>query len=250
MTLFHLLNLTDMPILQQLQIEEAILRCDDRNWLLVNSGSSPAIVMGISGKYQHHVNRERMQQQPIPVIRRFSGGGTVVVDRNTLFYTMIGNRCDLDVPCYPDKLLQWTSKVYSPAFQGIDFALRENDYTIGMHKFGGNAQYITKSRWLHHTSMLWDFDPSTMDYLLTPEKMPSYRKKRDHNAFLCRLCQFFSSKAEFQRKVFSAFTESFQLTEMSWAHVVTVLRQDHRRATVLMDDMDAHKKTYTAIPAK
>lgn len=38
------------------------------------------------------------------------------------------------------------------------------------HQFGGNAQAITKGRWLHHTSFLWDFDPTNMLYLQMPEK--------------------------------------------------------------------------------
>ena len=37
------------PILEQLQLEEALFRADQRNWCLLNSGSPPAIVMGISG---------------------------------------------------------------------------------------------------------------------------------------------------------------------------------------------------------
>ncbi len=47
---FHLLQLQNMPILEQLRLEEALLRADDRNWILINRGSPPAIVMGISGK--------------------------------------------------------------------------------------------------------------------------------------------------------------------------------------------------------
>lgn len=70
------------------------------------------------------------------------------------------------------------------------FKLREHDYVFGDKKvqqsrrnnttyytlltrvisprltqFGGNAQSITKDRWVHHTSFLWDFDPANMDYL-------------------------------------------------------------------------------------
>lgn len=37
-------------------------------------------------------------------------------------------------------------------------------------QFGGNAQAITKGRWLHHTSFLWSFDPANMLYLQMPEK--------------------------------------------------------------------------------
>lgn len=40
----------------------------------------------------------------------------------------------------------------------------------GQQQFGGNAQAITKGRWLHHTSFLWDFDPANMLYLQMPDK--------------------------------------------------------------------------------
>ena len=45
-----LLRYRGLPILKQLQIEEALLRATSDNWCLLNNGSSqPAIVMGISG---------------------------------------------------------------------------------------------------------------------------------------------------------------------------------------------------------
>lgn len=49
------------------------------------------------------------------------------------------------------------------------------DYTFGHQKFGGNAQAITKQRWLHHTSLLWDFDPDNMALLKHPQRVPDYR---------------------------------------------------------------------------
>ena len=50
------------------------------------------------------------------------------------------------------------------------------DYTFGERKFGGNAQAITKQRWLHHTSFLWDFDDRNMALLKHPSQVPEYRK--------------------------------------------------------------------------
>jgi hypothetical protein len=47
----------------------------------------------------------------------------------------------------------------------MQFALRENDYVLGAHKIGGNAQSISKNRWVHHTSFLWDFESTRMEYL-------------------------------------------------------------------------------------
>lgn len=37
-------------------------------------------------------------------------------------------------------------------------------------------QAITGKRWLHHTSLLWDFDPSNMRLLKHPAKAPVYRE--------------------------------------------------------------------------
>lgn len=46
----RVLRLAGMPILQQLQLEEALLRATPHNWFIVNDGCSQAsIVMGISG---------------------------------------------------------------------------------------------------------------------------------------------------------------------------------------------------------
>lgn len=46
---------------------------------------------------------------------------------------------------------------------------------FGSRKFGGNAQSITKDRWIHHTSFLWDYDAGNMAYLKLPNRAPEYR---------------------------------------------------------------------------
>lgn len=48
--LMKLVKLRGMPILQQLHLEERLLRTSSDNWCLINDGTSPpAIVMGLSG---------------------------------------------------------------------------------------------------------------------------------------------------------------------------------------------------------
>lgn len=182
---FSLLQLQGMPIFEQLQIEEALLRADEGNWCIVNTQAPPAIVMGISGKPEKLLHVERVKADNIPVIKRFSGGGTVYIDPQTLFITFICNAKDVGVAPFPHTILEWSERLYRPLFPG--FSLRENDYVFGERKFGGNAQYIRKDRWLHHTSFLWDFDIEKMHYLKLPEKRPKYRQDRSHDAFLCRL---------------------------------------------------------------
>lgn len=45
---------------------------------------------------------------------------------------------------------------------------------------------LTKGRWVHHTSWLWDFDSSDMECLSIPSKIPDYRRGRNHDEFLTR----------------------------------------------------------------
>ena len=53
----RLIQCKGMPILRQLQIEEALLRKSGDNWCLLNDGSSqPAIVMGISGYFANRAH--------------------------------------------------------------------------------------------------------------------------------------------------------------------------------------------------
>jgi len=59
------------------------------------------------------------------------------------------------------------------------------DYCFGDVKFGGNAQAITKQRFLHHTSLLWDYQDGRMKLLKHPAKIPDYRAVRIESALPC-----------------------------------------------------------------
>lgn len=66
-------------------------------------------------------------------MKRFTGGGTVIVDENTLFVSLICNRNDVpDVQPYPRSVMAWSGSLYSQVFNGIgDFQLRENGLCAG-----------------------------------------------------------------------------------------------------------------------
>jgi len=231
MVTLHILQLKSCPVFQQLQIEEALLRADERNWCLVNEGSPSAIVMGISGKPELLINEEHLAHKPVPVIRRFSGGGTVFVDEQTQFITLIGNSEQLQVPCCPQKILQWTHSLYLPVFQHPQFQVKENDYVFGDRKFGGNAQYMRKNRWLHHSSLLWDFHPENMNYLKIPPRMPEYRQKRGHIEFLCRLRDHMAARDEIVKKLLKELKCRFHLVEVQLHEIDEVKKLPHRKAT-------------------
>ncbi len=221
---FSTLFLQSTPILNQLYIEEALLRADDRNILLVNMGSPPAIVMGISGKPEELIDTEKVLNHAILVIKRFSGGGTVIIDENTLFVTLICNTKDVKIEAQPKEILAWGQKFFAPLIPGIE--LCENDFVFGDLKVGGNAQYIRKGRFLLHTSFLWDFSPEKMEYLKLPKKRPEYRKSRPHTEFLTtlkeRLCK---------ENLLAALKNLGEpLTDLD-----EVVAREHRRSTTLIN---------------
>lgn len=227
----HLVVLKSVPIFEQLQLEEALLRADTRNFCIINCQSPPAIVMGISGKVEEMIDMEHYEKRPVPVIRRFSGGGTVLIDEETLFLSFIFNRQDQDIGTCPKRLLCWTESLLKPAFSPVDFQLRENDYVLGDKKIGGNAQYFTKTRWLHHTSFLWDYSESQMKVLKMPPKIPEYRKQREHGTFCTRLKPHFASKEALFSQITGQLQEQFDLRECPEEEVRKVLSTPHRQAT-------------------
>ena len=104
----------------------------------------------------------------------------------------------------PRSVMKWSEGLYKSALSSADFgrgglladdiSLQEHDYCIGKRKFGGNAQSFSKDRFVHHTSLLWDFSEECMQYLLLPEKRPAYRNDRGHLDFLCSLKEYFPTQ--------------------------------------------------------
>lgn len=231
---FYLIQLKHYPIYQQLQLEEALLRSDVRNFCILNEGSSPAIVMGISGEAKQLVDQKKQLENPLPLIKRFSGGGTVVVDEDTLFVSFICQKDLHPFPAYPEHLLRWAENIYQTAFNIPDFHLRENDYVIGERKCAGNAQYLRKDRWLQHTTFLWNYKDEKMDYLLHPAKTPRYREGRSHQDFVCRLTDYLTSKETFFNLLKCELGKRFELLELSLDDALSLIEKPHRKSTSLL----------------
>ena len=214
----NILHLQNTSIFDQLLLEEQLLREDDRNFCLINSGSTPAIVMGISGKADALVHLDQLPDS-IPILRRFSGGGTVIVDENTVFVTFICNKSDHEFPAYPEPILRWAESVLAPATNGLK--LRENDFVIGEKKCGGNALYIKKDRWLVHTSFLWDYDPARMNLLKHPAKTPKYREGRSHKEFVCCLSDYLEDREIWIEGLKRSLISQFGAQEISTKELAT-----------------------------
>ena len=225
----HLVELAETDIFPQLQLEEALLRADTRNFCLINRGSKRAIVMGSSGIKEELLNIPLIQKDSIPVIKRYSGGGTVIVDENTLFVTFLFSKKDLPLS-FPEPILRWSADLYTEAWQLPNFKLQENDYALGHLKCGGNAQYIQKDRWMHHTSFLYDYSPKNMEYLLLPKRRPAYRQDRSHTDFLCCLKDYLS-KEELIKRLKTQLVKQFDIESLSQKELTPTLKSPHRKAS-------------------
>uniref|UniRef100_A0A7S1JNH4 BPL/LPL catalytic domain-containing protein n=1 Tax=Vitrella brassicaformis TaxID=1169539 RepID=A0A7S1JNH4_9ALVE len=191
------LRLPSLPIFQQLLLEEALYRTTPPQaaWVLLNWGAGwaakPTVVLGISGKPQQLVHVDNATEDGIPLVRRYSGGGTVLVDENVLLCSMILPKSFTGVEPFPRPVMRWTGRLYEGVFGAPSgFGVAENDYVVrmadgSMRKVAGNAQSFTKDRFVHHTSFLWKVDDGRMGrYLTLPQRQPQYRANRTHSDFL------------------------------------------------------------------
>ncbi|OWZ21169.1 hypothetical protein PHMEG_0004322 [Phytophthora megakarya] len=235
------------PIQEQLKIEEALFRAESqRNWFIYNDAHAPAtIVMGISGKPENLLHQDAVKRDGIPVLKRFSGGGTVIVDHNTVFTTFICKQEDFpQVRPYPREIMAWSQEFFLPFFsrmckKDLTFSLREDDYVFNDRKFGGNAQSLSKGRWLHHTSFLWDFDPKNMEYLTNPARQPKYRQQRSHLDFLCPLKDVLkkecANRDKFERELVSELAQNFEIEDVALEDIKPILGKEHRKSTRFLE---------------
>ncbi|CAH0481704.1 unnamed protein product [Peronospora belbahrii] len=234
-------------IQKQLQIEEALFRTElQRNWFIYNDQHAPAtIVMGISGKPEQLLHQEAVKRDNIPVLKRFSGGGTVIVDHNTIFTTFICRQQDFPlVKPFPRDIMTWSHDFFSPFFSRIchtdlQFSLREDDYVFNDRKFGGNAQSLSRGRWLHHTSFLWDFDPTNMEYLTNPARQPKYRQQRSHHEFLCPLKDVLKKECadrnKFESELHAELAHNFDVQLVELEEIKQFLEMEHRKSTRFLE---------------
>ncbi|KAF3449071.1 hypothetical protein FNV43_RR09795 [Rhamnella rubrinervis] len=242
----NLVRLKGLPILRQLHIEEELLRTSSVNWCIVNDGTNePAIVMGVSGVPRELLEIGPVLRDGIHVIRRFTGGGTIVVDSGTVFVALI---CKKDAVAglqpYPRPIMSWSGQglvtstfvkmaCYLFKFEEVlacslsltlyvavsmqysvwplsDRLHLLHYYVFGNCKFGGNAQSITKNWWIHYTSFFWDYDVRNMAYLEHPKRVPKYRLARNHLEFTCRMKDYMPREV-FIDKTVEALETKFSL---------------------------------------
>ena len=191
----HFLDLTLPAAAENLALDEALLLAaeagDSGEVLRVWEWPNPAVVLGSGCRIAEDVNESACVADAVPMVRRSSGGGTVLLGQGCLLYTLILNY-------QRDPALSDIRSSYRFILRCIARALAEggavieqvgvSDLAIAGRKFSGSAQQRKRSFLLHHGTLLYAFElPLIARYLREPPRQPEYRGGRGHLAFLRNL---------------------------------------------------------------
>ncbi len=202
-----LLDLTLNSPEENLALDEALLleaeRCCHASWgggqpmpcsgEVVRFWESPTyfVVLGAGGHLSDEVHVEACRLDGIPILRRDSGGGTVLQGPGCLNYALV-----LDVASHPECAdISGTNRyvlsrlVDALAGHWPAVAWRgTSDLALGDRKISGTAQRRKRRHLLFHGTLLYDFRIDLLEkYLRIPHKQPQYRQRRPHAAFVANI---------------------------------------------------------------
>jgi lipoate-protein ligase A len=147
------------------------------------------VVLGASCVLATDVNEPTCASDAMQMLRRSSGGGTVLIGPGCLLYTLIlaYDRADelRQIGSSYRYILERVAQAL--AVPGLEPA-GISDLALGLKKVSGNAQQRKRSFLLHHGTLLYAFDPGKVGrYLRIPIRQPEYRRQRPDAEFLTNL---------------------------------------------------------------
>ena len=152
----------------------------------------PFVVLGYSGKIRSEVNLEACRLKQIPVLRRASGGGTVLQGPGCLNFSLILNlKRSKHLKKITDAnrfIMKAHQKALNPLLGRRVTLQGFTDLAFNRLKFSGNAQRRKRRFLLFHGTFLLHFNITPMERLLPiPARQPAYRKNRPHSSFLTNI---------------------------------------------------------------
>ncbi len=195
-----LLDLTLPTPAENLALDEALLDAAEdgvggevlRFW----ESPTPFVVVGYANKIASEVNVAACEAKGIPILRRCSGGGTVVQGPGCLNYAVVLRITETGPTRSISTANQFIMERVRSAISSINhppstinLSVRgHTDLALGNLKFSGNAQRRRKNFLLFHGSLLLNFHlPFISELLNMPSLQPDYRASRAHDEFITNL---------------------------------------------------------------
>jgi lipoate---protein ligase len=150
------------------------------------------VVLGYANKAEREANLSFCRAKAIPVLRRCTGGGTVLQGPGVLNCSLI-LRFDASSPLHSiaatnEFILKRHQAALAPLLGAPVEWQGQTDLAIGGLKFSGNAQRRQRRFLIFHGSFLLNLDLGLVEQALPlPSRQPSYRQSRSHAAFLLNL---------------------------------------------------------------
>ncbi|MCS6865961.1 MAG: lipoate--protein ligase family protein [Gemmataceae bacterium] len=228
------LDLTLPTIAENLALDEALLLAAEhgqgdavlRVWELPHY----AVVVGSGGCVAADVNREACLANGVPIARRSSGGGTVLLGPGCLCFSLVlsyqfapglteipaSNRYILG------RILNALASVVAGSIQGT------SDLAIANKKFSGNAQQRKRTHFLHHGTLLCHFDLAMVPrYLHLPQQQPEYRHNRSHTDFLTNLSL---RVADVKQRLVTEWQPQGEYQPLPWRAIEDLMAEKYSRA--------------------
>ncbi len=161
--------------------------------------NTPVVVLGRAGRVAQEVHTDACERLGIPILRRVSGGGTIVTGPGCLMYALVLSRTERAELASVDRIhrevLSRIARALSTAGCAVEVAgisdLVLADTTRAptqRRKFSGNSLRVKRDWVLYHGTLMYAFPlPLITELLRTPPRQPTYRSERKHEDFIANL---------------------------------------------------------------
>ena len=153
--------------------------------------ATPVVVLGSSNDPAIECHVEQCEEDQVPVLKRYGGGGTVVLYSGCVIVSV---GCWVSDHFYNDRYFRILNGALNSCLHAnFSFfaGLSQNgisDLVAGDRKFGGTSMFRSRNYLLYQASLIVDCDYSLISrYLAHPSREPDYRRGRRHKDFLTGL---------------------------------------------------------------
>jgi len=171
----------------------------------------PFIVLGRSSRLDTEVHRSVANDANVPILRRISGGATILAAPGCMFYSVILSLVDRPHLRMLDTAHSFVMRKLLDAVGALEPNAKLDgtcDIVLGGKKVSGNSLRVQRNWMLYHGTLLWDMDVSLISrYLKHPPREPDYRDGRMHRDFVANLGVARSELQERLRTTWDASTE-------------------------------------------
>jgi lipoate-protein ligase A len=171
--------------------DDILKRCAEPMALSCFVPQSPCVVLGASNSAEVEVNVERCAADGVPILKRYGGGGTVLLSDKVVVVSLgTWVRQHFQNKFYFERLNQAVIDALAahwPVFGELGQA-GLSDIVWKERKVAGTSLFRSRNYLLYQASILIDADIAAFErYLKHPSREPDYRRGRRHGDFLSGL---------------------------------------------------------------